>query len=151
MKDRIRSDAESMMALGKSVLILVDEVAHGKELSEQLKIPFATGLDKDSQEYVGQLNAGKVKGLVGTDGKIGEGSNTQNVDVLILANFAGSKGPVIQCVGRSLRKQGTKTRALILDYVPMGSTMLKRHALQRRGFYLEITNKVRYIALDVIE
>jgi len=147
MKSRIESDARSMMAAGKSVLILVDEIAHGTELSKNLGIPFATGEDKNSQNYIDQLNTGKVPGLVGTSGKIGEGSNTKNVDVLILANFVASKGPVIQCIGRALRKQNNKTKALILDYIPMGSTMMKRHAIQRISYYQEITNKVRHVRL----
>lgn len=145
MKDQIREDARKMMAAGKAVLILVDEVAHGEELSRDLGIPFATGLDKKSQEYVNQLNAGEVPGLVGTDGKIGEGSDTQNVDVLILANFVASKGPVTQAVGRGLRKQGTKTRCIILDYIPLGSTMLSRHGFNRVGYYQEITDKVQVV------
>lgn len=147
MKSRIESDARTMMASGKAVLILVDEVAHGEELSKALGIPFATGPDKKSQSYVDDLNAGKVPGLVGTDGKIAEGTDTKNVDVLILANFAGSKGPVTQAIGRGLRKQGTKTKCLILDYIPMGSTMLSRHANNRIGFYEEITDKVKVITL----
>ncbi len=147
MKDRIESDARSMMAAGKAVLILVDEVAHGEELAKNLGIPFATGLDKKSQSYVEDLNAHKIMGLVGTDGKVGEGTDTKNVDVLILANFVASKGPVTQAVGRGLRKQGTKTKCLILDYIPMGSTMLSRHANNRVGFYQEITDKVKVITL----
>lgn len=151
MKSRIESDARSMMAAGKAVLILVDEVAHGQELSKNLGIPFATGEDKNSQDYVELLNSGKINGLVGTDGKIGEGSDTKNVDVLILANFVASKGPVIQCIGRALRKQGSKEKALILDYVPMGSTMLKRHAFNRMSFYSDITDKVKHIATEISE
>lgn len=147
MKSRIEGDARSMMAAGKAVLILVDEVAHGEELSKALGIPFATGLDKKSQDYVDQLNAGKIAGLVGTDGKVGEGTDTKNVDVLILANFTASKGPVIQAVGRGLRKQGTKTKCLILDYIPNGSTMLTRHANGRISYYSEITDKVKVITL----
>jgi superfamily II DNA or RNA helicase len=142
MKNQIRSDAEKMISLGKSVLILVDEVAHGKELSEQLSIPFATGQDSKSQDYIDQLNASKIKGLVGTDGKISEGSDTRNVDVLIMANFVASKGPVIQAVGRALRKTPTKDKCLILDYIPVDSTMLNRHALNRVSFYKEITDQV---------
>lgn len=147
MKDRIESDARSMMAAGKAVLILVDEVAHGEELSKALGIPFATGLDKKSQSYVDDLNAGKIPGLVGTDGKVGEGTDTKNVDVLILSNFVASKGPVIQAIGRGLRKQGTKTKCLILDYIPMGSTMLSRHANNRIAFYEEISDKVKVITV----
>jgi superfamily II DNA or RNA helicase len=145
MKTQIFDDARKMMLAGKSVLILVDEVAHGEELSATLGIPFATGPDKRSQEYVDQLNSGQVRGLVGTDGKIGEGSDTQNVDVLILANFVASRGPVIQAVGRGLRKQGTKTKCIILDYIPMGSTMLSRHGFGRVEYYKDITDKVKII------
>lgn len=147
MKSRIENDARQMMAAGKSVLILVDEVAHGKELSDKLGVPFATGEDKKSQDYVDQLNKGKVPGLVGTSGKVGEGTDTRNVDVLILADFTASKGPVIQAVGRSLRKQGQKTKALILDYIPKGSTMLTRHAYNRIKYYREITDKIKVITL----
>lgn len=148
LKDQIKNDALSMMNSGKAVLILVDEVEHGKELSAQLGVPFATGEDSKSQDYVDQLNAGKVKGLVGTDGKVGEGTDTQNVDVLILANFVASKGPVIQAVGRGLRKTATKTKCLILDYIPLGSEQLTRHAWSRVDFYREITDKVKIYASD---
>jgi len=145
MLQQIEQDAAKLMAAGKSVLILVDEVAHGQMLATALGIPFATGIDAKSQEYVDQLNKGLVPGLVGTDGKIGEGSDTQNVDALILANFVASKGPVIQAIGRGLRKQGSKTHCLILDYIPMGSTMLSRHGNGRVEFYLEITDKVKVV------
>lgn len=151
MRSRIESDARAMMSAGRFVLILVDEVAHGQELSEKLGIPFATGNDKKSQDYVEQLNRGEIRGLVGTDSKIGEGSDTRNVDVLILANFVASKGPVIQCVGRALRKQGDKTKALILDYVPMGSSMMRRHAMMRLSYYREVTSNVKYVKLSTKE
>jgi superfamily II DNA or RNA helicase len=126
------------------VLVLVDEVAHGEELAKQLGVPFATGEDSKSQDYVDSLNQGKVKGLVGTDGRIGEGTDTQNVDVLILANFVASKGPVIQAVGRSLRKTATKSKCIV------GSDQLTRHALGRVDFYRDITHKVKIIHANQI-
>lgn len=150
LKDQIKNDALAMMAAGKAVLILVDEVEHGKELSGQLVVPFATGEDTKSQDYVSALNAGKIPGLVGTDGKVGEGTDTQNVDVLILANFVASKGPVIQAVGRGLRKTATKSKCLILDYIPLGSEQLTRHAWGRVEFYREITDKVKIYASQQI-
>jgi len=145
IKDLIKNDALNMMNAGRSVLILVDEVEHGKELSGLLGVPFATGEDSKSQDYVDQLNAGTVRGLVGTDGRIGEGTDTQNVDVLILANFVASKGPVIQAVGRSLRKTATKTKCIILDYIPLGSDQLTRHAWGRVDYYRDITDKVKIL------
>lgn len=145
MKAQILADIQGYIAQGKSVLCLVDEVAHGEELSKQLGIPFAQGKDKKSNEYVEQLNAGTITGLIGTDGKISEGTDTRRVDVLILANFAGSKGPVVQALGRGLRIYGTKTECIIHDYVPKGSTMLSRHAENRIGWYLEVTSDVTRI------
>lgn len=145
LKDIIKNDALNMMNAGRSVLILVDEVEHGRELSQQLNIPFATGNDSKSNDYVDNLNKGKIRGLVGTDGRIGEGTDTQNVDVLILANFVASKGPVIQAVGRSLRKTATKIKCIILDYIPLGSDQLTRHAYGRVSYYREITDKVKVI------
>jgi superfamily II DNA or RNA helicase len=143
MKDKIYNDALNMIKSGRTVLVLVDEVEHGKELSQQLGVPFATGEDANSQDYVIQLNKGKIAGLVGTDGRIGEGTDTQNVDVLILANFVASKGPVLQAVGRALRKTATKNKCIILDYIPLGSDQLTRHAHNRIDYYHEITEKVK--------
>ena len=145
MKNQILNDIQAFIAKGKSVLCLVDEVAHGEELSKALGIPFATGKDSKSQEYVDLLNKGKIPGLIGTDGKVGEGTDTKNVDVLILANFVASKGPVIQAVGRGLRKQGSKTHCIVIDYIPVDSNMLERHAYNRIKYYKEITDKVTII------
>jgi len=142
MKDQIRNDMKKYMDMGKSVLCLVAEVAHGTELSKQLGVPFATGQDKKSQSYVEDLNDGKITGLVGTGGKVGEGTNTKRVDVLIIANFMASKGPVTQAVGRGLRKFDGKVKCIILDYIPKGSKMLTRHAKQRIGYYKEISNDI---------
>ena len=145
MKERIRKDCQAAMDAGKSLLCLVSEVEHGRELSEQLGIPFATGKDKLSQSYVDQLNKGLIPGLIGTGGKVGEGTDTKNVDVLILANFVASKGPVIQAVGRGLRITKTKTSCIILDYLPTGSDMLARHAQGRLKYYQDITDDVKLI------
>lgn len=142
MKQQILHDIQSEIAKGKSVLCLVNEVSHGEELSKQTGLPFAQGKDSKSQQYVGELNDGTIKGLIGTGGRIGEGTDTKNVDVLILANFVASKGPVIQAVGRGLRIHGNNDECLILDYIPKGSTMLTRHANNRMKFYKEITDDV---------
>lgn len=145
MKQQIEGDIRKFLEAGKQVLCLVAEVAHGRELSKALGLPFATGVDKKSQEYVNQLNSGKIPGLIGTAGKISEGTDMQGLEILVLASFIASKGPVIQAVGRGLRKTKDKSYCLILDYVPEGSSMLTRHAYQRVQYYQEITDKVKII------
>lgn len=142
---RIESDARKFMEASKSVLVLVDEVEHGEALSKALNIPFAQGEDKKSNEYVDQLNKGLIPGLIGTDGKISEGTDTRNVDVLILANFSASKGSVLQAVGRGLRKTDKKNSVIVLDYIPAGSSMMSRHANQRISYYKEITSNIKLV------
>jgi len=143
MKDQILSDLQLYLSQGKSVLCLVDEVAHGEELSRLTGLPFAQGSDKKSQSYVDELNSGKISGLIGTDGRIGEGTDTKNVDVLIMANFVASKGPVIQAIGRGLRISGTKNTCLVLDYIPLGSSMMTRHAEGRIKIYKELSFDIK--------
>ncbi len=145
MNDRIISDAKAFIAEGKSVLVLVDQVSHGDLIATALDLPFAQGEDKMSMSYVDQLNLGQILGLVATDGVVGEGVDTRNVDVLILANFTVSKPAVMQAVGRGLRKTDKKSHCIILDYMPLGSSMLTRHCKQRTTYYREITKNVKTI------
>jgi len=145
MNERIIQDIKKCIEAKKSVLCLVDEKEHGRLLSEALGLPLATGDDKNSKVYVQQLNDGTIPGLIGTDSLIGEGCDTRNVDVLVLANFVASKGPLWQNLGRGLRRQGTKKTVLVLDYKPTGSKMLSRHADQRLKLYKAITSSVREV------
>jgi len=145
MNERIIQDIRKCIEAKKSVLCLVDEKEHGRILADALGLPLATGDDKNSRLYVQQLNDGSVPGLIGTDSLIGEGCDTKNVDVLVLANFVASKGPLWQNLGRGLRRQGTKTQVLVLDYRPTGSKMLSRHADQRLKMYKAITSSIKEI------
>jgi superfamily II DNA or RNA helicase len=145
MNDRLKQDLKKCLDAGKSVLCLVDEKEHGRMLSEALGLPFATGDDKQSKTYVGQLNRGEIPGLIGTDSLVGEGTDTKNVDVLVLANFVASKGPLWQNLGRGLRTTDKKTQVLVLDYRPTGSKMLSRHADQRVKLYKAIPCNIKEI------
>lgn len=145
MNDRLLADISAFMGAGKAILVLVDEVAHGKFLADSLGVEFATGVDKNSQQYVKNFNEGKTKCLVATDSKIGEGTDMPGVEVLVMANFTASKGPIVQCIGRGLRKTATKSKCLILDYKPLGSTMLSRHCDTRIKIYGSITKNIKVV------
>lgn len=145
MNDRIIQDIQKFLATGMSVLCLVDQVDHGTAIAQAVGLPFATGEDKMSKEYVDQLNKGTIPGLIGTDSMIGEGCDTKRVDVLVLANFVASKGPLWQNIGRGMRLYGTKTEVIVLDYMPKGSSMLTRHSKQRIALYKEITDRIKLI------
>jgi superfamily II DNA or RNA helicase len=145
MNDQIVTDINTFLAKGLSVLCLVNEVAHGEYLSEQTGLKFATGKNKESNGYVAELNSGQLPGLIGTDSKIGEGTDTKNVDVLILANFVASKGALWQNLGRGLRIYEGRNKVIVIDYKPMGSSMLSRHSDIRLKHFQEITPNVNII------
>jgi len=145
MNELIKKDISTFLAAGKSVLCLVNEVSHGELLSNAIGLKFANGKDKKSDTYVTELNEGKIPGLVGTGSYIGEGTDTKNVDVLILANFVANKGTLWQNLGRGLRIHNGNNQLIVIDYIPSGSEMLKRHALKRVKYYKEITDKVKIV------
>ena len=145
MNDQIVTDINTFLGKGLSVLCLVNEVAHGEYLSQQTGLKFATGKDKESSGYVTELNSGQLSGLIGTDSKIGEGTDTKNVDVLILANFVASKGALWQNLGRGLRIYEGRNKVIVIDYNPMGSSMLSRHSDTRLKYFKEITNNIKVI------
>ena len=145
MNDRLISDISAFVAASKFTLILVDQIDHGDTLSKATGVAFANGRDKGSEALIGSFNDGKIKSLIATDGLVGEGVDTRNVEVLIIANFTASKSAVLQAVGRGLRKTATKDKCIVLDYVPEGSSMLARHAGKRISYYKEITHNVKIV------
>lgn len=141
-KKQILSDAQQSLNAGKVVVILVDEISHGEELAKQLGLPFAQGNDKDSDKYINDFNAGKVKGLIGTEGKLGEGVDLRPTQVLIMANFVAAKGAVLQAIGRGLRMTENKKTCLIIDYKITNSKMFSRHCDSRIKIYKSMSDTV---------
>ena len=138
VKQIIEDDIARNMNKGKSILVIVDQVEHGKELAAKLKVPFATGLDKNSDFYIRQFVNKEIDTLIGVDLKIGEGVDTKPTDILFLVNFAVSEGFVTQLVGRALRLYPNKKIATIVDYMIEDNAMFKRHCALRMKIYKEL-------------
>jgi superfamily II DNA or RNA helicase len=145
LKNQIMEDAKNMLNKGLKVLVIVQELEHGKELSAQLGVPFAQGSDKNTYTYIKQMGDGKIQGLVGTAGVASEGVNIKCIDVLILATFAKSEGAITQSIGRAMRKTETKDKCIIIDYNIINSTTLSRYCKDRIGYYSKITNNIKYL------
>lgn len=145
LNERVIADILKFKNAGFSVLCLVDEIAHGQVIADATDLPYATGKGGDAKKLVKDLNNKKIPGLIGTDSKIGEGTDTKNVDVLVLVNFVASKGALWQNLGRGLRPFENNMKLIVLDYCPTGSEMLTRHCKTRLKYYREITNKIKVL------
>lgn len=137
-KNFIIQDIKNIINTRKNVLILVPTIEFGKEIQSEIKCPFATGEDKQSYEYLKMFNNGEIKTLIGTASKIGEGADTVRVDILVLASFVANKGSLLQQIGRGLRLYQGKTKVVIVDYFPLYSSILSRHAQLRQKIYKEL-------------
>ena len=145
VKDQIFKDAKGMIDKGYKTLVVVQEIAHGKELAKELDIPFAQGSDPNTFGYIKDMGCGKLNALVATSGVISEGVNINCMQVLILATFGKSEVAVTQGIGRAMRKAPGKDKALIIDYDITNSTILSRYCKDRVGYYKKITKNIRFI------
>lgn len=89
---------------GKSTLLLVKEVKHGEILADLTGLPFVSGADESSRDYIRQFNSGDQKVLIGTEGILGEGVDTKPCEYVIIAGLGKAKSAFMQKVGRGVRQ-----------------------------------------------
>ncbi len=87
----------------KSTLCLVKEVAHGKRLSALSGIPFASGADEESRQYLQQFAAGRITSVIATSGIAGEGLDTKPCEFVVIAGLGKAKSAFMQQCGRVTR------------------------------------------------
>lgn len=125
------------------VIILVQQVAHGKLLQELLPhAELLTGSeDRDERRrMLDNFRSGKLNCLIGTS-VLGEGVDLPVADVLILAGGGKSKIQVMQNIGRVMRLFPGKTKATVYDFRDEGSKYLSDHSNQRAAIYAEVYGK----------
>lgn len=108
-------------------LILVKEIAHGKELSSITGIEFINGEDTDSRSLIDQFNEGLIKILIGTMGILGEGVDTKPCEYIIMAGGGKAKSQFMQAIGRGTRRYENKESAKVILIQDKSHKFLTRH------------------------
>lgn len=108
-------------------LCLVREVAHGKILSEITCIPFVSGEDDDSRDYIRQFNSGELKSIIGTEGVLSEGVDTKPCEYVVIAGLGKAKSSLMQKCGRGVRRYQNKESAKIIIFRDSSHKYLLRH------------------------
>lgn len=131
---------------GKRVLVLLHEKAHGRA---QLAALDAAGvraefvhsvgqhkrLSKDQAEIMQKFRKGIIPCIVATT-VLGEGSDIPAVDRVHLCHDFKAVIPVIQGIGRGVRKQkGIKKVCRVSDYAHVTHPKLAEHAVERLAVY----------------
>jgi superfamily II DNA or RNA helicase len=109
------------------MLCLVREVKHGEILSSMTGVPFVSGADESSRQYIEQFSSGVITSLIGTTGILGEGIDTKPCEYVIIAGLGKAKSQFMQQVGRGVRRYETKESAKIILIKDKSHKFLTRH------------------------
>lgn len=153
---RIVEVARSAVDSGRSVLILVERIEHGRILYRQLAAqitPQPDGADAEAgrerssvrlafvhgksgrgtlSEVTAGFAAGEIRCLIATTGLFQEGVSIDGIHVLINAGGFKSRAKVVQTVGRGMRRAPGKTVCLYIDFWDDDAAgVFRNHSRQR--------------------
>jgi superfamily II DNA or RNA helicase len=137
--DLIISSAKKLISSGKKVLILVVRVGHGNILLKKMKgkyrVDFLDGQNTSKQrlETIEKMKSGEIDVLIAS--KIfDQGVDIPQLDALILAGSGKSSGRALQRIGRVIRKNEGKVRAIVVDFYD-NAKYLRDHSEVRKKVY----------------
>ena len=145
---------------GKTVLVTVSRVEHGKRIIELMQqqphldeseyaFVYGSTNKAERQEAIERFIQKDVKVLVGTVFKMG--FNVKNLDVILLADAGRKQQNTEQRVGRVLRYFHGK-RAIVIDFVDDDDSVSLQHSLWRLRYYLsEPAFTVNLVGFDAEE
>jgi superfamily II DNA or RNA helicase len=139
--DRLKTIADLVRQVNATgnTLVLVDRIAAGQALVEQLKdAVFVSGATKakDRQDEYDEVSVADGKIIVATYGVAAVGINIPRIFNLVLVEPGKSFVRVIQSIGRGIRKAEDKDHVQIWD-VTSTCRFAKRHLTKRKTFYRE--------------
>ena len=139
--DRLKTIADLVrqVNLTGNTLVLVDRIAAGQALVDQLKdAVFVSGATKakDRQDEYDEVAVADGKIIVATYGVAAVGINIPRIFNLVLIEPGKSFVRVIQSIGRGIRKAEDKDHVQIWD-VTSTCRFAKRHLTKRKAYYKE--------------
>lgn len=134
------STANAEIGLGRRVLLLVNEVEHGKNIASQVQgsvACFAAMGVKARRKALDDFRSGACRCLVATS-LADEGLDLPMIDSLILVSGGRSRTKVEQRTGRALRQFAGKDKAVIFDFADSFHPFMQNQAVSRSRLYKEL-------------
>lgn len=139
----IIDDIKAEASTGKKVLVLTERKAHIEVLYQYLKNKYEvitiSGEDAESvrKSKLKQITEGHFQILISTGQFLGEGTDLDNLECLILAYPFAFEGKLAQYMGRVQRTEVTPN---IYDYRDIHIDYLERQFRQRNRYYKKLMN-----------
>jgi superfamily II DNA or RNA helicase len=137
--DLICNAARKLVASGKKVLILVVRISHGNilldSLGDEFSVDFLDGKKSgsDRMDAISAMKSGDLDILIAS--KIfDQGVDIPELDALILAGSGKSSGRALQRIGRVIRTNPGKSRAIVVEFFD-NCKYLRDHSLKRIEIY----------------
>lgn len=134
----VSDNANYLASLGKTNLILVSKITHGKIIKKYLKdADFLTGKDssKKRNKIIDNVRNGKQKILIATT-LADEGLDIKNLDVVHIVGAGASVSRVPQRIGRVVRKSPGKKYGIVV-YYHYCTDYLYKHGLKAKKIVRE--------------
>lgn len=160
----IEDIAISLINHGRKPLILVNQIAHGKELAKAISkvgnvimmtggmkvTSFSGGMVVDSyvdndNQVIKDFNEGKIDALIGTS-TLDEGVDIPSLSAVILAGGGKSRLKNLQRIGRSLRSKSGLNVSYVIDFRDRFNIVTQAHFKRRKSSYDEMGMPVYYIS-----
>lgn len=124
--DLIKHLMVSLAASG-SVLCLLREIAHGRQIEAATGFPFANGQDGLVRMRVLEFNLKETLGLIGTVGVLGEGMTLPHCEYVLIAGGGKSRIQFMQNVGRGVAAIPGKESCKVILFRDTSHKFLRRH------------------------
>jgi len=121
---------------GKTVLIMVNKIDHGKNIEDLGGFTFVRGeTTGEARDRAKQLIIDRKLKVIITTNVWREGINIPNLDVVINAGGGKSEIATLQSIGRGLRKTDKKEKVIIVDFFDPSHPYLVSHFGERVCLY----------------
>jgi superfamily II DNA or RNA helicase/intein/homing endonuclease len=120
----------------RSVLVLVDKIAHAQEISLITGFPHTFAGDKSRFDKFERFNSREQPVLICTYALAGEGYDNEELETVIMAGGGVSPIKVIQGAGRALRKKKGKNEIIIYEFADT-TIKLRDQTLKRLNIYID--------------
>lgn len=140
--------ANMRVAMGESVLILVDELGQIEKLKNYLNVPYdIASSETNVAEKVEQFNKKEITLLIGTSA-VSTGANFKPVETLILLMEGKSEIKYKQALGRATRLYPGKKFCNIIDFCVENVYQLKNHFEDRLNIYHTLSTDLEFLDHD---
>jgi len=140
-KPRNEKVIECLSLYPSPTLILVNKIGHGTLLEQMAaragkNIPFVHGSSGKAErgEVLADLKRGAIDGVIAST-IWDEGVNAPSIKSIILAGAGKSEIKNLQRLGRGLRTSPGKTILHLIDFIDVGTKILKQHSDSRKQYW----------------